>query len=275
MRVTFLLLVLILSGCAIKGHVYKHISPAETVKLCLIGDTGTGWEVQKKTAQMLEKERCSSIHFLGDVVYDSGINSATDPEFKTKFYDFYYRLSEMDLRPRLYVILGNHDHKGSMPAWQEISQKYNNIIFPSPWYLVKLNDLCVVHLDSNYYVRFWRYPIGVAQKDWLKETENLEMKDCSKKIALMHHPYDNRGKSHGPSKGRIRNFQDEYIVGRYDFLISGHEHFLSDEGVKKGTHLLISGAGGKPYKGEDAGYLVLNWNRKTKEISYEFRRLPK
>lgn len=273
MRITFLLFLLVIVGCAVQGHTFKHISPAETLKLCLIGDTGSEYKLQKDVALMLEKEKCDSVHFLGDLIYESGLSNSRDEEFQKKFYNYYYKLTEKDSFPRLYIILGNHDHRGSVSAWVEISKKHDHIVFPSPWYLVKMNDLCVVHLDTNYYTKLWRYPAGQSQKDWLKETEEKEMKDCSKRIALMHHPYENRGKSHGPSSGRIRKFQEEFIIGKYDFLIAGHEHILSDEGNKKGTHLLISGAGGKPYPKESAGFLVMNWNTKKKELTYEFRKL--
>lgn len=268
-------LLFMVSACAGRGPVYKHISPLETMKLCFIGDTGNDSSEQKRVALLLENEKCNSIHFVGDIVYDEGIKSADDEEFRTKFFNYYYKLSEKDFHPRLYIILGNHDHQGSVSAWEEVSKKNRNIIFPNPWYLVKISDLCIAHLDTEYYKMFHRIPTGYSQKSWMRSLEKTELKDCAKKIALTHHPYKSRGENHGPSKGLLKSFHEDMIIGKYDFLISGHEHILSDEGVKKGTRMLISGAGGGSNKKEDIGFLILEWNRTKKEISYYFRKLAK
>lgn len=268
-------LMIVIAGCAGKGHVYKHITPKENLKLCFIGDTGTGYPVQKRVADKLEEEKCHSIHFLGDIIYRNGISTSRDKQFREKFFDYYYHLSEKDFRPRLYIILGNHDHRGSVKAWQELSEKHKNIIFPNPWYLVKMNNLCLVHLDTDYYKLFWKLPMGWEQKSWLEFIAEEELKSCDMKVALTHHPYESRGLDHGPARGMIRNFLKDYVIGKYDYLLSGHEHILSDEGTLEGTRLLISGAGGNPDKNENPGFLVMFWNEKSKTLTYEFRRLTK
>jgi predicted phosphodiesterase len=274
MRITLFLFILILSGCAQKGHVYKHISPKEMLKLCFIGDTGTGLPVQEKVTRMLEMEKCNSIHFVGDIIYPKGIMSDSDSGFYKKFFNYYYPLTDKEPYPRLYMVMGNHDHEGSVDAWEEVAKKHEKIIFPSPWYLVKVNDLCLVHLDTDYYTHMWDFSNGRNQVKWLKKVEKRDMKDCVKRIAITHHPYLSSGPKHVESTGKIKDFLEDNIIGKYDFLIAGHEHILSDEGVVKGTHLLISGAGGKPEKNYPGGFLVLNWNLKTKEMNYEFRKLP-
>lgn len=236
-----------------------------------MGDTGFDLPVQKKVSKELEKEKCHSIHFLGDIIYPNGLETSRDPQFKKKFYDYYYHLTQKDEGPTLYLIMGNHDHKGSIYAWKEIAKKHDKIFFPHPYYLLKMNGVCLVHFDSDYYKLFLKFPLSFTQTDWIQRT-NKELDSCEKKIALSHHPFDNSGGHHGPSKGWLRSFLRQNVIGKYDYLLSGHEHTLLDEGKKEGTHMLLSGAGGNPYKGKEAGFLVMTWNQKTKELSYSFRK---
>lgn len=256
MKRFFLLFICLISGCAGTGYVYKHISPANPLKLCVLGSTGNDSKVQKEVSDLLMKEECNSIHFLGDLVYPNGIKDADDPGLREKFYRAYHKLPEQGKRPRLYLILGNYDHEGSVEAWKEIDKRHRNIIFPGPSYLVKMNDLCLVHLDTNTYRHFSK---------WLREMEHTELPLCKKKIAFAHHPYKGRGS--------LKHFYDNYIIGKFDMLVSGHNHRLSDEGEKNGTRLLISGAGSEADDGSPPGFLVIIWNKKTSTLTYEFRNL--
>ena len=69
-------------------------------------------------------------------------------------------------------------------------------------------------------------------------------------------------------------------IGKMDFLITGHDHNLSDEGSYNGTRLLISGAAAefKPalrttyqrtyQENNKLGFIILNVD--AKKIQYEF-----
>ena len=220
-------------------------------------------------AELLRKEKCHSIHFTGDIIYDKGLKNRHDKKFFSKFWDHYGPLTEIDHRPTLYVVLGNHDHEGSVEAWVELSQKHPKLFFPSPYYLVKMNDVCLTHFDS----RFWtNYLMRYNQKTWMKEIKGKDLKDCSIKIAVGHHPYNSSGVKHSNSTGLMRKTLKDTVLGVYDFYISGHEHLLSDEGIKNGTHLLISGAGGRRDDGYNGGFLVMEISGTT--AKYDFRRLP-
>jgi hypothetical protein len=43
----------------------------------------------------------------------------------------------------------------------------------------------------------------------------------------------------------LKKFYDEYILGKFDVIMAGHEHLLSYDGAVMGTHNFISGSGGK------------------------------
>lgn len=257
----------LLFSCSKQDFTYtKKISKAK-IKICLIGDTGTNSPIQKKVAAQLKKENCDTLHFLGDIIYPKGINAVDDRDFFTKFYDHY---KEIDPK---YLIMGNHDHRSSIGVWLELAKKYPDIIYPHPYYLLKLNSLCMVHLDTNYYKLFLKFGKGIRQHLWLNDLAS-DMKDCSKKIVLAHHPYESRGKHHGTSSGLLRLFHKMNVIGKFDALISGHDHILSDEGMIEGTRMFISGAGGNPDKNEPAGYLVLWWDKINSSMEFHFRKIP-
>lgn len=270
MKLTFLFILVLLSSCA-KDYRFKKTISDEKMKLCFIGDTGTKKEVQYKVAALLATEKCHSIHFLGDIIYPHGLTSSLDPQFREKFFDLYGPIANRDHNPRLFMIMGNHDHRRSISHWVELSKKHPEIFFPNAYYLLQLNNnVCLVHLDTDYYKLLANLFTGLAQSKWLDQQRDI-LKDCKVKVALTHHPYNNSGKSHGPSSGWVRHFLKDNIIGKFDYLISGHEHHLSDEGIEKGTRLLISGAGGNTEKLKDGGYLVFEIEKD--QVDYKFRRL--
>lgn len=273
MRPLLLLILVLFYSCAtpIQKPTFKQVVDSNELKLCFIGDTGTNTDVQRKVAERLRKEKCHSVHFLGDIIYDDGLKNRHDKQFHTKFWDHYGPLTRENHKPTLYMTLGNHDHRSSIQAWRELSQKYPKVFYPYPYYLVKLNEnICLTHFDTNYYQFFTNYVMKIAQNKFLTEVKD-DLLQCKVKIALAHHPYNSSGKSHGNSKGILRNELAEYVIGKYDYYISGHDHILADEGVVKKTRLLVSGAGGKPARIEDAGYVVLEINKD--DVKYNFRKL--
>lgn len=267
-NLTFLLLFFIGCSTTPKTHIVKKDS--KELKLCFIGDTGSNDKNQKEVALKLKDENCDSVHFVGDIIYPHGIRNENDPQFKEKFFDYYKPVTETGKKPQLFMTMGNHDHRGSIRAWESLSKLHPVIFFPSPWYLVKMNDTCLTHIDTDYYRFFSNYFKRRDQINWLNNLDE-ELKDCKLKIALGHHPYNSSGKDHGDSNGDMRKILADTIIGKYDYYIAGHDHLLSDEGVVDGTRLLVSGAGGqRDYK--VGGYLVIEV--KEKDSSYFFRKLP-
>lgn len=221
------------------------------IKLCFIGDTGTVNATQALIKQSLEKEKCDSLHFLGDIIYPAGIETSQDPILYSNFIMPY-----QSLEPHRYMIMGNHDYRGNVDAWFEISRNYPKIIFPNYFYFLSHPQFCIVSLDTNLLKIVSQWPKAIDQAFWLKDLEN-DIRKCPLKIALTHHPYQSRGHHHGSSTGLTKWFLEYFILGKFDYLISGHEHILSDEGMINGTHQLISGGGSIPDENEDAGYLVM------------------
>lgn len=262
-------MLLIISGCATINPTFQREITDNDFKLCFIGDTGSNDENQARVAALLAKEKCHSIHFTGDLVYDDGLKDRHDKQFMKKFWNHYGQLTKQDHRPKLNLVLGNHDHNGSVEAWIELSEKYPDVFFPYPYYLLKLNDVCMTHFDTDYYKEWANYLMEYSQNKWLSSIRK-DMKTCRVKIALAHHPYNSHG-SHGKSKGDMRKELEKYIIGKYDYYISGHDHILADEGEVKKTRLLISGAGGQHQQNVPPGFLVMNF--KGNNVTYEFRKI--
>lgn len=237
---------------------------------------GMGNETQKLVAEALKKERCHSIHMLGDLIYPSGIKSVNDIELQEKFLKYYLPITEEGHNPSLNLILGNHDHEGNPKAWEEVAKKYPKINYPSPYYLQNWSGLCLAHLESDYYQLLTDFFRAQGQQNWLTDQQKELKEKCAVTVALTHHPYKSQGPHHGNAKGRMKRFHEKYIIGKFDYLVSGHEHILSDEGTIDGTHLYISGAGGNFTEGEDVGFLVFEVSRemgKMKKLKPYFRRV--
>jgi predicted phosphodiesterase len=262
----------LLTSCATTnlGPEEKALPEGES-KFCFVGDMGLASGVQEQVSLLLEKENCHSLHFVGDLIYPSGIKSVKDRQLQSHFHKYYKAL-----KGPIQLILGNHDHRGTPEAWLELAKKDPRYVFPHYYYLQNWGGLCLTHLDTNFYKLFKDYFKGEVQKGWLEKHADYLNQNCTTTVALTHHPYLSRGTKHGNAKGLVKFFHEKHIIGRFDYLISGHEHILSDEGERKGTRLFITGAGGNFTKGEDAGYLVFNVNAKEGKITnitHEWRRI--
>lgn len=251
----WIILVLALAGCAHNSPVVTE-NLGKNPKLCFFGDSGTDWEIQIKVAKKLAEEKCDSLHVVGDVIYPVGLASADDPLFEKNFFKHYRPILEAAPFPKIKLVMGNHDHRGSLNSWMELAKRHPSIVFPYPYFLNRIGDICVVHLDSNFYRRFFDMWQGVGQSNWLRQLKENELKTCRVKIAIAHHPYLSSGTHHGNSTGLGKYIYEQEVIGSFDWFIAGHDHILRDEGTVRGTRLIVTGAAGKPDPGEKGGYLV-------------------
>ncbi|MBT4763041.1 MAG: hypothetical protein HOO06_15210 [Bdellovibrionaceae bacterium] len=245
-------------------------------KICYMGDAGSGKAAQYRVAKALEKEGCDQVRYTGDVIYNHGLKSADDKDFQNKFYKPYKNLLEEQDVP-FFMVMGNHDHHRSVDPWYEIAEKYKNIIFPHAYYAEAYKDICFLNLDTNFK--------RSEQKKWLKQFFSQEafVNTCRLKFAMGHHPYRSVGR-HGNAKFFIKSFLKKSLMGNVDAYFAGHDHNLSYDGTYKGTHLFVSGAGGKlrdlkkePKEGNYAisqyGYISLTILREGTSLAaqYDFR----
>jgi len=250
-------------------------------KVCIIGDTGTGSSDQHLVAKELAKEKCKNIIHTGDIIYPKGLKSLEDPKLKLNFLDpFEISLTES----RIFLTLGNHDHKRNPNVFIELAKNHENIIFPNYFYLARFQDACLVFIDTNLNYRG-------NQEKWIKRKLN-ELINCSTTFMIGHHPYISSG-AHGNSSGLVKDFLEAFVIKHTPLYISGHDHQLSYERISDTSKQLISGAGAKlrPSKKtpatifikSDLGYVVLekingkinvvfkiiNFNKESEEVYRE------
>lgn len=261
MRSLSLLLLFIFLSCSSKSPRPVTMENPDIVTFCVAGDVGNGSSAQREVAEAMEESGCEKLVLLGDLIYPSGIKSAQDTVLFNRFLEPYREFNE------IYLVLGNHDYQGNPEAWKDLSNSDPRIIHPERYFRTKLKDVCLFFLDTNFNSSENLYR---EESDWLKQN----ISGCNYKVAFTHHPYLSSGHRHGPAKERTKDFFEEFIVGEFQIIFSGHEHYLRDEGAAQGTRQVISGAGGKYDEGESYGYTIFQLNLKEPEkSSWEIIRL--
>ena len=91
------------------------LSASQSLSFIAVGDWGSGTTSQKRTASAMGKwaasHRARFIVSLGDNIYSTGVTSASDPQFNTKWKNIYTQSAIRSLP--WYISTGNHDHGSS------------------------------------------------------------------------------------------------------------------------------------------------------------------
>ncbi len=237
--------------------------PGEPIRFVALGDTGTASENQFLISMAIkakcEADGCDFGLLLGDNFYDSGVTSADDPQFETKFQEPYGELGFP-----FYVALGNHDYGGDGAGYQfergafqvDYSLQHANYVLPAEYYAFDEGDALFVVPSTN--LILWNHDDAVeTQGDYFRVM--LEGSVRPWKIAFAHHPYISNGK-HGnagnydnaggipiANGANVKSFFEETLCGRVDLYLSGHDHSRQ---VLPGTStcpglFVVSGAGAK------------------------------
>ncbi len=205
------------------------------INFLVLGDSGTGgveqYNVAKAMEKVCKKAKCDFAIILGDLIYEYGVDSVNDPQFKTKFEEPYKNLNFP-----FYLALGNNDYNGSVEAQIEYTKK------SSKWRMLN---------------RYFKIPI---LPDWLSlfiiDTQTIE--DDPDQLAELKKGLCNQSKwkmfgGHHPIFSNGWHGDDEYIgevlepiikeCGVFAYL-AGHDHH-QEHINKNGYHQIIQGAAGK------------------------------
>ena len=127
------------------------------MKFIITSDTGSGEKEQYLVAEsmlkLMKKEPINSILLLGDNIYEDGVSSIDDPQFKTKFEDPYKKINKT-----FHLCLGNHDYGNSyftvgkgrenyQVQYSQISPKWS---MPAKYYSFKRGPCEFFFLDTNF-----------------------------------------------------------------------------------------------------------------------------
>jgi hypothetical protein len=199
---------------------------SDSVRLAVIGDTGTGKEAQMELGERLVQYHAifpfEFVLMLGDNLY--GGESAED--YEGKFAQPYKKL--LDAGVKFYAALGNHDNPN-----QRHYKQFN--MDGKEYYSFKKGAARFFALNSNY--------MDERQVRWLES--ELKNSGSDWKICFFHHPIYSSGGRHGPNNELRKIIEPTFIKYGVDAAFMGHEHFYERFKPQQGIYYFISGAGGK------------------------------
>jgi hypothetical protein len=217
---------------AVAASVPLAVLPNEagSVKIAIIGDTGTGGQAQYDIAAILADVRQTfpfeTVLMLGDNMY--GGEGARD--FARKFEQPYKPL--LDAGVKFHASLGNHDE----PA-QRFYAPFN--MNGRRYYSFTRGRVEFFALDSTY--------MTPAQVEWLEDA--LQDSDADWKIAFFHHPLYSSGEKHGSEMDLRVLIEPLFVKHGVDVVFAGHEHFYERVKPQMGVHYFTAGGSAKLRRG--------------------------
>lgn len=243
-------------------------SDPQVVRFIAMGDGGTGdatqYEVARAVRRVCEQQGCDLVLYLGDNIYEIGVQGADDPQFEHKFEAPY---ADLDLP--FFVVLGNHDYGGGYPvvtgpdaerksaAQIEYTARSAMWNMPARYYTFTQGPVQFFAMDTSRFV-YSPYDADEAQQRWLEQ--ELSRSTAPWKIAFGHHPYIANGMHgnagnyaglvpvpgmFGPDGDRFRQLVEHTLCGKVQLYLAGHDHHREWLEPVCGTHFIVSGAAAK------------------------------
>lgn len=278
---------------ALSGAVDAAADPA--VNILIVGDWGrNGTNHQREVAAQMGRTAASlgsrCVISVGDNFYEDGVQSASDPQWRTSFEEIY---SAHSLQVPWYVALGNHDYRGVPQAQIEYARTSPRWRMPSRYYKVQGSEIGAPHLDlfvidTSPLVHKYRDKVhsviaeNVASQDvsaqlrWLDE--QLGKSAAPWKLVIGHHTIHSGGSGHGDTpetQQLIEPLLRKHAVQAY---VNGHDHDLQHLRLG-GVDYVCCGAGsevrpvqaieGTLFCKERSGYAAMRSDPDT--LTFEFR----
>ncbi|GAA5436575.1 metallophosphoesterase [Deinococcus aquaticus] len=249
--------------------------PAERLRVLVMGDQGTGTDVQRRVAaamrEVCAREGCDLGVGLGDNFYPAGPREVHSPLFRERFADLYGPLGVPFL-----MVLGNHDESwlvggdGADARGAEVQVAYSRLnaqwVMPGRSYRAPVGALAEFFaVDTTPLAAYLpglrpaERPGGAwdaAQRAWLAGA--VRGSGARWRLVLGHHPLFSNGK-HGNAGeyddlpltfqkgGAVRDLYGA-ACGVADVILSGHVHALevfAPQPECPGTWTAVSGAAGE------------------------------
>jgi hypothetical protein len=197
-----------------------------TVKLGIIGDSGTGGREQYEVAQRLNEARSqfpfSAVLMMGDNLY----GGEKPKDYANKFEKPYQPLLAAGVK--FYAVLGNHDEPN-----QRFYKNFN--MNGQRYYTFVIGNARFFALDSNY--------MDQKQIEWLEKA----LRDAREpwKIAFCHHPLYSSGEKHGSDLELRAVLEPLFVKYGLNIALAGHEHFYERIKPQKGIAYFIVGNSAK------------------------------
>jgi metallophosphoesterase superfamily enzyme len=236
---------ILISGCIPSEQKPEIELPEDSgFNFIVISDHGrNGYENQQEVADMMGKvaDECD-IRFIvtgGDNFQTNGVQSTSDPLWRTSFEDIYRNPS---LLVDWYPALGNHDHSGNIQAEVDYSSVSRRWRMPAPYYtLVKSRDSVSIRLviidtypmiegfsDPEDNVQFEK---AQRQVEWVDSVLTVEKEDWV--IVVGHHPVFSAHPTRNNTEELVKYLNPVLNKHKVDFFIGAHDHIfqhLRDKG---------------------------------------------
>ena len=251
---------------------------ADTVRFVAMGDFGTGggdqWLVGDAVRRVCAARGCRFVLGLGDLIYEGGVESPTDPQFDSKFETPY---GSVPLP--FYQAMGNHDNSGPHGDGAD-NAKGNHMVaysyrpvggdggratdkwrMPSRYFTFQHGGVAQFYaLDSS--------PLQYADVRWQSAYPNYERDHAAWlareraastarwHVVFAHHPYRSNG-NHGDAGhyNGVPGWAEPYeafvegaVCPNADLFLTGHDHMLQwlmSPGSCPNTAIVVAGAGAK------------------------------
>lgn len=225
-------------------------APAAALDFLVVGDWGrNGASHQREVAMQMGQAGAGlgsrTVFSVGDNFYEDGVQSATDPQWRTSFEDIY---TAGALQVPWYVALGNHDYRGVPQAQLDYAKTSARWRMPSRYYKVSGTELGAPHVDffvvdTSPLVHKYREKVhsviaqNVASQDvdaqikWLDQ--ELGKSTAAWKLVVGHHTIYSGGSGHGDTpetQELIDPLLKKHGVQAY---INGHDHDLQH--IRRGS----------------------------------------
>lgn len=204
---------------------------ADSIKLAVIGDNGTGKRPQYELADRMAAERQEFPFDMVLMVGDNFYGRQGPADLVEKFDRPYKAL--LDAGVRFQAAIGNHDDPRTLdyPPLNMLGRRY---------YAFTRRDIRFFVLDTN--------SLDPAQMRWFQE--ELGRTRESWRIAIFHHPLYSNARRHGSSVD-IRTILEPVLIQHgVRVVFSGHDHVYERITPQQGIHYFVVGSSGQLRRGD-------------------------
>jgi predicted MPP superfamily phosphohydrolase len=215
-----------------------NVTPAgKPIRVVAFGDFGTGQPTQIETAAAIRAyAKAHPLDFgitMGDNFYPRGMDSPSDPRWKTQWEDLYGPLGIT-----FYPSLGNHDYGQRASPLSEIlySEKSTSWRFPARYYTFTAGAAQFFQLDT----------INLTERELSWLDEELAKSTAVWKIVYSHFQIYSatRGDNDAEQDDLVNRLLPILKKNKVELYICGHDHNLQILKPDGGVHFVVAGGGG-------------------------------
>ena len=201
-----------------------------SVKMLVIGDSGTGDTAQNDVARQMANFRAKFPYDFAIMLGDNMYGSERPQDYARKFEAPFKTL--LDAKVEFHAALGNHDDPN-----QRFYKPFG--LGGNRYRTFRKGNARFFVLDSNY--------MDPDQLQWLEK--ELQASGSDWKIAYFHHPLYTAA-TRGPSLELRGVLEPIFIKYGVNVVFTGHEHLYERVKPQKGIHYFVAGGSAKLRRGD-------------------------